>query len=98
MASTPSAPASAACLASPIASAGVYAVTPTTTGTRPATSVTAISATRRRSAGLWLNHSPVLPLTSTPCTPCRTYSRSSARQASSSSAPSAVNGVGAAGQ
>ncbi|NIL87399.1 hypothetical protein RhoFasGS6_04823 [Rhodococcus fascians] len=62
----PSAPTEAACFASAEDCAAVYALTPITTGKRPATASIDASATVFRSLSFWLNHSPVLPFTSTP--------------------------------
>src|SRR5712692_2961952 len=88
-----SAPWSRAMRAKAVARCVPEAETPTTTGTRPRVSLTAVSTTRRRSSSVRRCASPAIPSTVTPVTPvARAASTRRGRPLVSRSPPS-VNGV-----
>src|SRR3954464_3563569 len=94
---TPSAPASAASAASPMAAAGLPGETPAVTGTRPSAARTTAATTARRSARVRLAASPIVPVATTPWTPASTYARTFASSAAASTSPARPNGVVTAG-
>ena len=92
-----SAPSALASLAKRTARGVVISDTPTTTGTRPATTSTAALSTSRFSSGSSELFSPQVPSTISPCTPSRTSASSTPCVAARSIDRSAANCVVAAG-
>src|SRR3954469_291153 len=93
----PSAPASAASAASPMAAAGVPAEAPAITGMRPPAARTTAATTARRSSPVRLPASPIVPVATSPWTPASTYARTFASSAAASTSPARSNGVVTAG-